>query len=126
MIGEIGNIGQANYAASKAGLFGLTKSLAQETARKGITVNCVTPGFIETEMVAAIPATAMQAVLDRIPVGRLGRATEIARTVRFLARRRRRLHHRIGSRRERRTGQVTSSSVTARAIGVGENEDARI
>ena len=84
VIGEVGNIGQANYAASKAGLFGLTKSLALETARKGITVNCITPGFIDTEMVAAIPPTAMQAVLDRIPVGRLGRATEIARTVRFL------------------------------------------
>jgi len=84
VIGEVGNIGQANYAASKAGLFGFTKSLALETARKGITVNCVTPGFVDTEMVAAVPEAAMQTVIGRIPVGRLGRATEIARAVRFL------------------------------------------
>jgi acetoacetyl-CoA reductase len=84
MIDEVGNIGQANYAASKAGLFGFTKSLALETARKGITVNCVTPGFVDTEMVTAIPEAAMQTVLARIPIGRLGRANEIARAVRFL------------------------------------------
>jgi acetoacetyl-CoA reductase len=84
IVGEVGNIGQANYAASKAGLFGFTKSLALETARKGITVNCVTPGFVDTEMVAAIPEAAMQAVIGKIPVGRLGRATEVARAVRFL------------------------------------------
>jgi NAD(P)-dependent dehydrogenase (short-subunit alcohol dehydrogenase family) len=84
VIGEVGNIGQANYAASKAGLFGYTKSLALETARKGVTVNCVTPGFVDTEMVTAIPEAAMQAVIARIPVGRLGRATEVARAVRFL------------------------------------------
>jgi acetoacetyl-CoA reductase len=84
VIGEVGNIGQANYAASKAGLFGFTKSLALETARKGITVNCVAPGFIDTEMVAAIPQTAMETIVDRIPVGRLGRAAEIARAVQFL------------------------------------------
>src|ERR1700689_1174467 len=71
VIGEVGNIGQANYAASKAGLFGFTKSRALETARKGITVNCGTPGFVDTEMVAAIPEAAMQSVIARIPVGRL-------------------------------------------------------
>ena len=84
VIGETGNIGQANYAASKSGLFGLTKSLALETARKGITVNCVTPGFIATEMVAAVPKEALDKVIEQIPVRRLGKASEIARTVRFL------------------------------------------
>ncbi|MGQ0616784.1 MAG: beta-ketoacyl-ACP reductase [Acidimicrobiia bacterium] len=84
VIGESGNIGQANYAASKSGLFGLTRSLARETARKGITVNCVTPGFIATEMVAAVPEEALAAVVRTIPVGRLGEADEIARAVRFL------------------------------------------
>src|SRR6266540_5827091 len=82
VIGEMGNIGQANYAASKSGLFGLTKSLALETARKGITVNCVAPGFIETEMVAAVPAEVLENVLTRIPVGRLGQPFEVARVVR--------------------------------------------
>ncbi len=85
VIGEAGNIGQANYAAAKAGLFGLTMSLAQETARKGITVNSVAPGYVNTEMVAAVPAAAMEKVLAKIPVGRLGEASEIARVVEFLA-----------------------------------------
>ncbi len=84
VIGTSGNIGQANYAASKSGLFGLTKSLARETARKGITVNCVAPGFVATDMVAKVPAEAMEAVLRTIPVGRLGEASEIARAVQFL------------------------------------------
>ena len=84
VIGETGNIGQANYAASKAGLFGLTKSLALETARKGITVNCVAPGFIETDMVARVPKEALDKVVARIPAGRLGQPGEIARAVRFL------------------------------------------
>jgi acetoacetyl-CoA reductase len=84
VIGETGNIGQANYAASKAGLFGLTKSLALEMARKGITVNCVAPGFIETEMVAAIPKAALDSVIEKIPMQRLGRPEEVARVVRFL------------------------------------------
>ena len=85
IIGEAGNIGQANYAASKAGLFGLTMSLAQETARKGITVNSVAPGYIATEMVAAVPKEALDKVVAKIPVGRLGDADEIARVVEFLA-----------------------------------------
>jgi len=84
VIGETGNIGQANYAASKSGLFGLTKSLALETARKGITVNCVAPGFIETEMVGAIPKAALDAVIEKIPLRRLGKPEEVARVVRFL------------------------------------------
>jgi NAD(P)-dependent dehydrogenase (short-subunit alcohol dehydrogenase family) len=85
IIGEAGNIGQANYSAAKAGLFGLTMSLAQETARKGITVNSVAPGYISTEMVAAVPQEALDKVIARIPVGRLGEAEEVARVVEFLA-----------------------------------------
>jgi len=84
VIGETGNVGQANYAASKAGLFGFTKSLALETATRGITVNAVAPGFIETEMVAAVPKEALQKVIDRIPQRRLGKPEEVARVVRFL------------------------------------------
>ncbi|MDN5930755.1 MAG: beta-ketoacyl-ACP reductase [Pseudonocardia sp.] len=84
VIGQMGNIGQVNYAASKAGLFGLTQSLARETANKGITVNCVAPGYIETEMVAAIPQEAYDKIVSRVPVGRLGQASEIARAVQFL------------------------------------------
>ena len=84
VIGETGNVGQANYAASKAGLFGFTKSLALEMARRGITVNTVAPGFIETEMVANIPQAALDAVVEKIPQRRLGRPDEVARVVRFL------------------------------------------
>jgi acetoacetyl-CoA reductase len=85
IIGESGNIGQANYSAAKAGLFGLTMSLAQETARKGITVNDVAPGYVATEMVAAVPKEALDKVIAKIPVGRLGEPEEIARMVEFLA-----------------------------------------
>jgi acetoacetyl-CoA reductase len=84
VIGETGNVGQANYAASKAGLFGFTKSLALEMARRGITVNTVAPGFIETEMVENIPKPALDAVIEKIPQRRLGRPEEVARVVRFL------------------------------------------
>jgi acetoacetyl-CoA reductase len=85
IIGEAGNIGQANYAASKSGLFGLTMSLAQETARKGITVNSVAPGYISTEMVQAVPQEALAKVVAKIPTGRLGEPDEVARVVEFLA-----------------------------------------
>jgi acetoacetyl-CoA reductase len=85
VIGEKGNIGQANYAAAKSGLFGLTNSLALETARKGITVNSVAPGYISTEMVQAVPKEALDKVIAKIPVGRLGEPDEIARVVEFLA-----------------------------------------
>ena len=84
IVGEIGAIGQANYAASKAGLFGLTMSLARECANKGITVNTVAPGFIRTEMVEAVPEEALAKVVGRIPCGRLGEADEVARVVEFL------------------------------------------
>jgi acetoacetyl-CoA reductase len=84
VIGQTGNIGQVNYAASKSGLFGMTQSLAREVARKGITVNCVAPGYIETEMVAAVPEKVLEKIVAGIPVGRLGQASEIARAVQFL------------------------------------------
>ncbi len=85
VVGQAGNFGQANYAASKAGILGFTKSLALETARKGITVNAICPGFIETEMVGAIPADVQQQILARIPLARFGRAEEVATAVLFLA-----------------------------------------
>jgi len=85
VIGSAGGFGQANYASAKSGLFGLTMSLALETASKGITVNAVTPGFITTDMTAAVPAAAMEKVIARIPVGRLGEPDEVARVVEFLA-----------------------------------------
>lgn len=84
VIGSTGNIGQANYAASKAGLFGFTKSLALETANKGLTANVVAPGFIGTEMVAAMPAEALEKVVAKIPTRRLGKPEEVARVVSFL------------------------------------------
>jgi acetoacetyl-CoA reductase len=85
IIGERGNVGQANYAAAKSGLFGLTMSLALETAGHGITVNCVAPGFVATEMVEAMAPDALARVVEQIPVGRLGQPEEVARVVEFLA-----------------------------------------
>ncbi len=84
VIGQIGNFGQANYAASKAGVMAMTKTLAKELARKGITVNAVAPGFIETEMVESMPEKAKERVLAEIPLGRFGRAEEVAGAVVFL------------------------------------------
>ena len=84
VMGSAGGFGQANYAAAKSGLFGLTMSLALETASKGITVNTVTPGFIATDMTAVIPADAMEKIVARIPA-RLGEPNEVARVVEFLA-----------------------------------------
>ena len=85
VIGETGNIGQANYAASKSGLFGLTMTLALEGASKGITVNCVAPGFVATEMVEAVPEAILARIVEQIPLRRLGRPDEVARVVTFLA-----------------------------------------
>lgn len=85
VVGEMGNIGQANYAASKSGQFGLTMSLALELANKGVTVNCVAPGFIETDMTDAVPDEVMEKVVGTIPMRRLGRPDEVARVVMFLA-----------------------------------------
>jgi acetoacetyl-CoA reductase len=85
VIGSSGAFGQANYAAAKSGMFGLTMSLALETASKGITVNSVTPGYIITDMTAAVPGNVMEKLVARIPVGRLGEPNEVARVVEFLA-----------------------------------------
>jgi acetoacetyl-CoA reductase len=82
--GQAGQYGQVNYAAAKSGIHGFTKALAQEGARAGITVNAIAPGYIDTEMVAAVPEDVLQKIVGRIPVGRLGRAEEIARGVAFL------------------------------------------
>jgi len=96
VIGEMGNVGQANYAASKSGMFGLTRTLAREAAMQlqrngkledgalGVTVNCVAPGFVETDMTAAMSEKAMERTKKMIPLGRLGKPEEIARVVHFL------------------------------------------
>ncbi len=83
--GQAGQYGQVNYAAAKSGIHGFTKALAQEGARFGITVNAIAPGYIDTDMVAAVPETVLEKIVSRIPVGRLGQAHEIARGVSFLA-----------------------------------------
>ena len=85
IVGQAGNFGQTNYSASKAGLLGFTKSLALEGARNNITVNAICPGFIDTDMVRSIPADALEKVVQKIPMQRLGQPDEIARTVTFLA-----------------------------------------
>lgn len=85
VVGHMGNAGQANYAAAKAGMTGFTKSLAAEVGSRGITVNCVAPGFIDTDMTAELPDPIKTKMLDRIPLGRLGAVHEIAATVAFLA-----------------------------------------
>ena len=82
--GQAGQYGQVNYAAAKSGIHGFTKALAQEGARKGVTVNAIAPGYIDTDMVAAVPAEVLAKIVAKIPVGRLGQADEIARAVTFL------------------------------------------
>jgi acetoacetyl-CoA reductase len=82
--GQKGQMGQTNYSAAKAGIIGFTKALAQETAKKGITVNVICPGYIDTEMVQAVPPKVLEGIIATIPVGRLGKADEIARGVAFL------------------------------------------
>ena len=85
IVGIIGNKGQANYAASKAGLIGLTKSAAKEYASRGILINCIAPGFIDTDMTAALPEDARKVLLEQIALGRLGSPDDIANTVLYLA-----------------------------------------
>jgi len=82
--GQAGQYGQVNYAAAKSGIHGFTKALAQEGARAGITVNAIAPGYIDTDMVAAVPPPVLEKIVAKIPVGRLGNASEIARGVAFL------------------------------------------
>ncbi len=85
VVGVMGNAGQANYAAAKAGVAGLTRALARELGGRGITVNCVAPGFIATDMTEGLPEAARAALLVQIPLGRLGQADEVAAAVAFLA-----------------------------------------
>jgi acetoacetyl-CoA reductase len=82
--GQAGQYGQVNYAAAKSGIHGFTKALAQEGAKFGVTVNAIAPGYIDTDMVAAVPDTVLEKIVAKIPVGRLGHAEEIARGVAFL------------------------------------------
>lgn len=97
--GQKGQFGQANYAAAKAGVLGFTKALALEAASKGITVNAVSPGYIATDMVAAVPPKVLDGIVSQIPVGRLGRSKEVAHVVRLLV--------------DDCAGFVTGSTVTA-------------
>ena len=85
IVGVTGNAGQVNYAASKAGMIGMTKSFAQEIATRGITANCIAPGFIETAMTAELSENVIKNMLDAIPQGRMGQADEVAASVAFLA-----------------------------------------
>jgi 3-oxoacyl-[acyl-carrier protein] reductase len=85
VVGLMGNAGQANYAASKAGLLGLTKALARELASRGITVNAVCPGYVTTEMTAGLPEAAATELKARIPLGRLGEPAEVGEVIAFLA-----------------------------------------
>jgi len=82
--GQAGQYGQVNYAAAKSGIHGFTKALAQEGAAHGVTVNAIAPGYIDTDMVAAVPERVLEKIIERIPVGRLGKANEIARAILFL------------------------------------------
>lgn len=83
--GQLGQFGQTNYSAAKSGIFGFTKALARETAARGITVNAIAPGYIETDMIKTVPQKTLDAIISTIPVGRLGQPEEIARCVVFLA-----------------------------------------
>jgi len=83
--GQKGQVGQTNYSASKAGIIGFTKALALEGSKKGITVNCICPGYIDTEMVHTVPEKVLEGIVAQIPIGRLGRAEEIAGLVAYLA-----------------------------------------
>jgi 3-oxoacyl-[acyl-carrier protein] reductase len=84
-VGSSGNPGQANYAAAKAGVAGMSRALARELGSRGVTVNCVAPGFIETDMTSSLDESQTKALLGQIPLGRLGSASDIAHAVAFLA-----------------------------------------
>ena len=106
----MGNPGQANYVASKAGLIGLTKALAQEMGSRNITVNAVAPGFIETDMTAEIVQELKDNLVGHIALKRIGRPEDVAAAVRFLASEEAQLHHRARAERERRAVYVTRFS----------------
>lgn len=97
--GQKGQFGQSNYAAAKAGMHGFTKALAQEVARKGITVNTVSPGYIETDMIMAVPENIRQGIMGQIPVGRFGRPEDVAHVVAFLT--------------DEKSGFITGSNIAA-------------
>jgi len=84
VVGQIGNAGQANYSASKAGIMGFTKTVAREVAPRGITVNAVAPGFIDTEMTAVLPEKVRESFIQQIPLGRMGKPEDVAETVYWL------------------------------------------
>jgi 3-oxoacyl-[acyl-carrier protein] reductase len=84
-VGASGNPGQSNYAAAKAGVAGMTRALARELGSRGITVNCIAPGFIETDMTASLPEEQQKALLGQIPLGHLGKPQDIAHAVAFIA-----------------------------------------
>jgi 3-oxoacyl-[acyl-carrier protein] reductase len=85
VVGLVGNAGQANYAASKAGIIGFTKSVAREVAQRGITANVVAPGYVETELTGNLPEKVKDQIRDQVPAGRFGEAAEVAEAVAFLA-----------------------------------------
>ncbi|HEX6829501.1 MAG TPA: SDR family oxidoreductase, partial [Burkholderiales bacterium] len=85
VVGALGNAGQCNYAAAKAGMFGFSKSLAREVGSRNITVNCVAPGFIDTDMTRSLPEAQREALVQQIPLARLGQPEDIAAAVAFLA-----------------------------------------
>jgi 3-oxoacyl-[acyl-carrier protein] reductase len=85
IVGSTGNIGQSNYAAAKAGIFGFSKSLAREVASRNITVNCIAPGFIETDMTRSLTEKQRQVLLQQVPLGRLGAPEEVASIVAYVA-----------------------------------------
>ena len=107
--GVIGQAGSTNYAASKAGLIGMTKSIAREVGKKNVTANCIAPGFIQTDMTAVLPDAVKEGAMAFIPVKRFGNVEDVARAVAFLLQRRLRLHHRPGTRRRWRNGDVVLS-----------------
>ena len=120
IVGRIGNFGQANYAAAKAGLIGFTKTLAREYARKGVTVNAIAPGFVQTRMLDGVPDKAMEAVLATTPVGRLGDPMEIAASVALPRLAGRRLRDRARARHQRRHGDVSAGRTPRRNAHDGE------
>jgi acyl carrier protein len=122
VVGITGNVGQANYAASKAGLIGLTKSVAKELASRGVLVNAVAPGYIETDMTSELPGAAREALSSQIALGRLGQPEDIAPVVRFLAGPGSPVHHRAGAGGGRRDGDVGRREGNPAARGGGPDE----